>query len=139
MASLNVTGLDDVLKMMEKLSKKQNVDAAAKKAVEAAKGKLASATKASISVSERGPYSTGSVSASIQPTAAKVNAYGAYSVARPTGRDSKGERNGAKAGYLEYGTPKMAARPWRARAVSAAEGPCIKIMEEVITRELGAD
>lgn len=139
MASLKVTGFDDVLKMLDKLSRKQNVDAAAKKAVEAAKGKLVSATKAAVSSSERGPHATGSVAASITATASKINAYGAYSVARPTGRDKKGERNGAKAAYLEYGTPRMAARPWRAKAVAAAEGPCRKIMEEVVTKELGAD
>lgn len=139
MASLEVTGLDEVIKKLEKYSKKQNVDAVAKRAVEAAKGKVVSTTKAAVGASERGPYSTGSVAASISATAAKVNAYGAYSVARPTGRDSKGERNGAKAGYLEYGTPHMAARPWRSRAAKAAEGPCVKIMEQIVKKELGAD
>lgn len=138
MAHLDVSGMDDVLNMLDKLSKKQNVDNAAKKAVEAAKGKLTSATKASLSASETGPHATGSVSASIQATSAKINAYGAYSVARPTGRDAKGVRNGEKAAYLEYGTPKMAARPWRARAIASAEGPCTKIMEEVIAKEFGA-
>lgn len=144
MASLEVTGLDEVIKKLEKYSKKQNVDAMAKRAVEAAKGKVVSTTKAAVGASERGPYSTGSVAASISATAAKVNAYGAYSVARPTGRDSKGVRNAEKAAYLEYGSPKngparLAARPWRKRASKAAEGPCVKIMEQIVKKELGAD
>ena len=138
MASLSITGFDDVLKMLDKYSKKQNVDEVAKKAVDAAKVKVVSTMKAAVGSSERGPYSTGSIASSIQPTHAKVNSYGAYSVARPTGRDSKGVRNGEKAAYLEYGTPKTPARPWRTKAAKAAENPCMKIMEQIVAKELGA-
>ena len=138
MASLNITGFDDVLHMLEKYSRKANVDAVAKRAVEAAKGKVASAMSASLALSEAGPQSTGSISGSVQPTDAKINSYGAYSVARPTGRDNKGVRNAEKAAYLEYGTYRLDPRPWRARAVNSAMGPCKKIMEGIVTRELGA-
>lgn len=138
MASLNVTGLDKVMQFMYKYTLKQNVDAMAKKAVESCRGKIVSATKASISMSERGAHSTGSVAASIDATQTRINAYGAYLVARPTGRDSKGVRNGEKAAYLEYGTPTLPARPWRNRVVVAAREPCMKIMEQVVAKELDA-
>ena len=136
---ITITGMDEVIKQMEKLSNKSKVDDIAKKAVDRAKGKVASAMKSSIASSETGPNATGSVAASVKPTQAKVNSYGVYSVAWPTGRDSKGVRNGEKAAYLEYGTSKISARPWRSRAVSSCEAECVKIMEEVVKQEMGAE
>ena len=137
--AITVTGFDELIKKLDKLSNKGKVDDIAKKAVEQAKDRLTVAVKAAVASSETGPNATGSVSASIQATGAKINAFGAYSVARPTGRDSKGIRNGAKAAYLEYGTAKLPARPWRSRAVSSCEAECVKIMEEVVKREMGAE
>lgn len=136
MASISVEGFDDVIRKLEKLSKKDEVEGIAKKAIDAAKGVVVSSMKSAVASSEHGPYSTGSVSGSISPTDIKVNSYGVYSVARPTGRDRKATRNGAKAAFLEYGTPRMAARPWRARAVASAEGKAIKIIEEVLQSEM---
>ena len=95
--------------------------------------------RSAIASSEYGPRSTGSVAASVVATDAKVNSYGTYSVAKPTGRDEEGKRNGEKAAYLEYGSPKMAARPWRARAVAGAEDAAIRIMEDVIASEMDLD
>lgn len=138
MAGFSVTGLDDVINMLDKLSNKSNVDNICKKAVDAAKGKVESTMKAALAVSERGPKSTGSIAASVKATNAKVNSYGVFSVAKPNGRDKKGVRNGEKAAYLEHGTKNMNARPWRSKAASAAEGPCIRIMEEVVASEMGA-
>lgn len=137
--AITITGLDEVLKKMEKLSNKSKVDDIAKKAVSQAKDKVVSSMKSALSSSEYGQYSTGSIAASVQPTEAKINSYGAYSVARPTGRDMKGVRNGAKAAYLEYGTARMPARPWRSRAVSGCEAECVRIMEDVVKQEMGAD
>ncbi len=139
MASLNVTGMEEVLKQLDKLSKKADVDEIAKKAVEKAKDVVLEATRSAVAASEYGPRSSGSVASSIQATSAKINSFGAYSVSRPTGRDASGTRNGAKAAFLEYGTPTLPARPWRKRAAAAAEGPCIKIMEEVIKAEMKAE
>lgn len=136
MAHIEYDGFDEVLKKLEKLSKKAEVDEMARKAVDQAKDIVANSTKSALSASEYGRRSTGSIAASVQPTEGKVNSYGAYSVSRPTGRDAKGERNGAKAAYLEYGTPHMAARPWRSRAVSAAEEPAKAAMERVLQEEM---
>lgn len=139
MARMGAHGLDALIEKLEKLSDKSRVDEIAKKAVNAAKDVVASSMRSAIASSEYGPRSTGSVAASVVATDAKVNSYGTYSVAKPTGRDEEGKRNGEKAAYLEYGSPKMAARPWRAKAVSAAEGSCVKIMEQVIKSEMGCD
>lgn len=136
MASLNVNGLDELLRKMEKLSDRGKVEEIAKKAVEAAQPLNEASMRAALSSVEHGPYATGSVSGSISSTPAKINAYGAYAVARPTGHDAKGVRNGAKAAFLQYGTSKLPARPWRERAVSGAEAACVKTMEEVVKSEM---
>lgn len=136
MASITVNGFDEIIEKLDKLSQKAKVDEIAMKAVNEAKGIVANSMSNAISGSEYGPRSTGSVAASIEPTEAKVNSYGVYSVARPTGRDSKGMRNGEKAAYLEYGTHRMVARPWRSRAVSGVEGQAQKIMEEIVKAEM---
>ena len=139
MASLTVNGFDDVLKLLDKLSNKSKVDAIAKKAVDAAKGKVVATTKAAIGHSEYGPKSTGSVAGSVTATETKVNSYGAYSVAKPTGRHPSGKRNAELAAYLEYGTATLGARPWRASAAHLAEQPCIKIIEEIVKAEMECD
>ena len=136
MAHLEVNGLDELLRKMEKLSDQSQVEEIAKKAVNAAQPISEAAMKSALAGVEHGPYATGSVSGSVSSTPAKVNSYGVFAVARPTGRDSKGERNGAKAAYLQYGTPHMAARPWRQAAVSQAEAPAIKVMEDVLRAEM---
>lgn len=133
---VEISGFDDVLKQLERLSKKQNVDAAAKKAVSAAKGVVADKMRSAIRESEHGTHSTGSVADSVVTTATKVNSYGAYSVAKPDGMHPSGKRNGEVAAYLNYGSPSLQpARPWRAKACEAATQPCIEIMQKVLEEE----
>lgn len=139
MAHIEVTGFDEVLKKLEKMSDLGKMNEVARKAVQEAQPINESSARSALAAVEHGPYATGSVSGSISSTAAKINAYGAFAVARPTGRDAKGERNGAKAAYLEYGVPHMAARPWRARAASSAESGCIASIEATLKSELELD
>ena len=139
MASMNVSGLDDLLKKMEKLSDRGKVEEIAKRAVEAAQPLNEASVRSALASVEHGPYATGSVSGSISSTPAKINAYGAYAVARPTGHDAKGVRNGAKAAFLQYGTSRLPARPWRERAVSGAETACVKTMEQIVKSEMELD
>lgn len=146
MATVTVNGFDEVLKKLEKLSKKAEVDEIAKKAVNAAKDIVVNSTKSAVASSEghrggigkrhRENRATNSVAGSISSTEAKINSYGAYSVARPTGRDRKGTSNGTKAALLEYGTSTMSARPWRGQAASSAEAPAKAAMEEVLQSEM---
>ena len=139
MAQFRVEGIDDVLKRLEKLSDRSKIDAIAKKAVNEAKNVVCESTKSAVRASEKGPYSTGSIAASIEVTDARINSYGVFVVARPTGRDDRGVRNGEKAAYLEYGkysTTHMEARPWRANAVSNSEAKAKEIIENVVTKEM---
>lgn len=136
MAQFRVEGIDDVLKRLEKLSDRSKIDAIAKKAVNEAKNVVSESTKSAVGASEKGPYSTGSIASSIEVTDAKINSYGVFAVARPTGRDDRGVRNGEKAAYLEYGTPNMPARPWRSKAVSNSEAKAKEIIENVVTKEM---
>ena len=136
MASLDITGMDDLLKKLEKLSNRGQVEEIARKAVDAAEPLNEAAMRSAVASVEHGPYSTGSVSGSISSTAAKVNSYGVFAVARPTGRDAKGERNAAKAAYLQYGTSRLPARPWREKAVHSAESQCVKAIESVLQSEM---
>ena len=140
MAHIEYDGFDEVLKKLEKLSKKAEVDEIAKKAVDAAKDVVVRSTKAAISVS--------SIAGSIEPTEAKINSYGAYSVARPVGRDRKGTRFGERAAILEYGRYSggkdklgrnigyLEAHPWRSVAISNATEPAKKIIEEYLHEEM---
>ena len=137
MARMGAHGLDALIEKLEKLSDRSRVDEIAKKAVNAATPTAVNAVKSAVGASEYGPRATGSVSKSIQGTSAKINQFGVFSVAKPTGRDAKGRAN--KATILENGNSKIAARPWRAKAVSTAEGSCVKIMEQVIKSEMDCD
>ena len=139
MGSIEITGMDELLKKLEKLSNQGKVEQAAIKAVNAAQPLNEAAMRTAVASVEHGPYATGSVSGSVSSTSAKVNSYGVFSVARPTGRDKNGARNAEKAAYLQYGTPKMAARPWRQKAVNSAEKPCMKVMEEIWKTEMELD
>lgn len=139
MGRIEITGIDDLLKKLSDLSDLGKVEEIAKKAVDAAQPMNEAAMRSAIASVEYGPYATGSVSSSVTSTEAKINSYGAYAVARPIGRDAKGVRNGEKAAYLQYGTSRMAARPWRQKAVSSAEKACLARMEEVLKAEMGLE
>lgn len=149
MASISVNGFDDVIKMLDKLSNKSKVDNMAKAAVNQAKDIVASSMRSAIASSEghraapgkrhRADRSTGSVAGSVEATAAKVNSYGVFSVAKPNGRDKDGTSNGKKAALLEYGGRNLPARPWRSKAASSAEAPAAKAVEDYITKEMGCE
>ena len=136
---VQVTGLDELIERLEKLSDQSRVEEIAKKAVEAATPTAVSAVKSAVRASEYGPYATGSVADSITATPAKINNFGVFAVAKPTGHDRKGRSNVYKATLLEYGNSKIGARPWREKARAAGEPTCLKIMEQVIKSEMDAD
>lgn len=135
--AIRVEGMDDAIRKLAKLSDQARVEEIAKHAVSAAEPLVVESTRSALAASETGPRSTGSASASVSGTGAKVNEYGVYAVARPTGRDSKGVRNGMKAALLEYGVPgKLNARPWRAKAAKSAEESAKSVMENIVKTEM---
>ena len=133
---LIVTGLDDILEKFDRLSNLSTVEEIATHAVDAAQPMNEASMRAALASVEHGPYATGSVSGSVVSTAATINAYGVFAVAKPSGRDAKGERNAKKAALLEYGAPRLPQRCWRDKAVAMAKGPCIETMEKVIQSEM---
>ena len=140
MADIAIGGFDELIKKFDKLGDQSFDEEVGKHMVEAATPMTVASMKSALAGAESGPQSTGSVAASITPTALKVNSYGAYSVARPTGRDSKGVSNGMKAAFLEYGTKRgFAKRPWRDKAVNFVQGAAVKVMEEVLKSEMELD
>ena len=137
MARVDVSGVDEVMTMFKELADQQKVNEAAVKAVNKATPALTREMSAAIASREYGPYATGSVSRSVRATRAKTNAYGVFSVAKPTGVDEKGTRNAEKAAYLQYGTPNMAARPWAETAVRMGEEKAAPILEDTFLDEMG--
>ena len=136
MASIQLSGMDELLKKLENLSNKSRLDEIAIRAVNAAKPLNEAAMRSAIASVEYGPYSTGSISRSVTSTPAKVNEYGVFSAAHPTGRDQDGFSNDTKAVFLQYGTSKLQARPWRQKAVHDAEKSCKTVMEEIVKKEM---
>ena len=138
MADISLTGFDKLEAAFDGYVR--GYEKMAKAAIEAAVPILVSKEKQALSTAianhprkgER--LSTGSLVGSVEPTEVKKNDLGYYSVARPTGRNAHGTRNGAIAAYLEYGTPKMAPSPWRESCKNLAENDCVKAMEEEIDR-----
>lgn len=140
MADISIGGFDELIQKFDKLGDQSFDEEVGKHMVDAAVPLTVASMKSALAGSESGPQSSGSVAASIVPTVSKVNSYGAYSVARPTGYDSKGVRNGLKAAILEYGTKRgFAKRPWRDKAVNSVQGAAVKAMEEVLKSEMELD
>lgn len=130
---VRVEGLDDLIKMFDKLSDKSRVDEIAKKAVDAALPTLTSSIRSHIHPSE--------AAAGVTQKSAKVNAFGVFGVGTVTGHDRHGVPYAKIANVLEYGRHdrKPPHKPWRAASASSAESASIKIMEEIIKSEMGCD
>lgn len=131
--NMQISGLDEVMALLEKLSDKGRVDDIAKKAVNAALPTLTASVRSHIHPRD--------VASGVSEKPAEVNQYGVFAVAKVTGHDSKGNSNAARAAVLEYGRHDKRGGhiPWRAAAAGAAEGPALKIAEEVIKAEMGCD
>lgn len=134
---MTITGFDTLEEIFKKGAKANDI---AKKAVDQAAPILEGSLKGKISAAASRGYATGELAGSVSSTKAKVNDRGVFAAVRPTGHDRKGVRNGEKLAYLEYGTSRgQSPHPVRDAAVSAAEGQCIQVMENVVYEELGAE
>ena len=145
MAHLDFNGLDDVMKMFDKLEAPEKI---AKEAVGKAEKVLERSTKAAVRNSLVNKSASGLVN-SFVPTGAKENQWGVYSVVRPVGADSDGITYAQKALWLEYGRFRtgnqgrngsmrenqiQGGRPWRQAAINNAQAECEKIIEDVIQK-----
>lgn len=130
---VTVTGFDDLLKKLDKLSDKGKVDEIAKKAVDAALPTLEGSVRKHIHPSE--------AAGGVTTKKATVNSYGVFGVATITGRDRYGVPYGKIASVLEYGRHdgKPPHKPWRAASASSASAACTQIMENIVKSEMDLD
>ena len=137
MASLKVTGMDEVEKMFDDL---MNVKSLAIKAVNKAAPILLDSAKKSVRAAANKGYATGGLENSFAATKAKNNQWGTFAEIKPVGKDNKGVRYGERAAYLEYGTVvngsvHASSAPWRKQAVNKAKTKCEDTMEKVLRDE----
>ena len=123
----------------------------AKKALNEVRGDVESCTRAAVSASVRhsGPSELVNSVKSFEPSMTR-DGTGAKLTCTFTGRSSSGNRynnngrshlvyNNDKAFWLEYGTVKQPARPWRDRALNNAERIVGPKIEDSIGKALGAE
>ena len=150
MAEFKIEGFKELDRMFEQVSKPQYFQT---KAVKAAAPALVKAARDAIKAAGGGDRLARSVEAS-EP---KENQYGVFVVVQPEGRRSSDGTHYVKlAAALEYGTVwprkkedaakihhadkagmhKNDARPWRQKAINAAEGKCEDAMREAVYSEI---
>lgn len=127
---LEIDGMDDVMKKLEKLSDKGKVDEIAKKAVNAALPALTGSVQSHIHPRD--------VAGGVASSAARVNAYGVLGLVKVTGRNKKGESHAKRASILEYGRHdgRGGHKPWRAASASAAKSSCESTMKQIVEAEM---
>ena len=138
--AVTIEGFDNLIRSFDRYT--DGYKEMAKEAVETARPLSEAGMKSALSsaisghATKGGRMSTGSLVGSVQATPVKENDLGFYSVTRPTGRNAHGERNGAVAAYLEYGTSKMAPSSWREASKNNCEAQVVKAMEDVINNKI---
>ena len=137
MSIFEMSGIDDLMKQLENLSR--STDEITEKMINSARPILESNVKKNVRKQANRGYATGELAESIEASKVEHNAFGCYSVIRPTGKDSKGVRNGEKLAYLEYGVPgREIPHPVIARSVNESETDCLKEMQRIFDQETGA-
>lgn len=137
MASLKVTGIDEVEKMFDEL---MDIKKLAVKAVDKAAPILLDGAKKSVRSAANKGYATGGLENSFTATKAKNNKWGTFATVRPVGKDKNGIRYGERAAYLEYGTVvngvlHTASAQWRKKAVDSVRTKCEDTMEKTLRDE----
>lgn len=136
MSIFEMSGIDNLMKQLENLSK--TTDEIAEKMINSASPILESNVKKNIQKEANRGYATGELAESIEADKVQHNAFGCYSIIRPTGKDSKGVRNGEKLAYLEYGVPgREVPHPVITKSVNESETACLKEMQRVFDQETG--
>lgn len=133
MASITITGFDETIKKLEKLSKLTTVNGIAKKAVDAALPALES--------SVRGHIHPRDVAGNVKSKKATENSYGVFGVATVSGHDRNGYSAVKRATILEYGRHdgQGGHKPWRDASASSVQASCETTMENIVKEEMGCD
>jgi len=127
MAKIELDGFDDFIDELEKIADIATVNNIAKRCINKASPTLVKSIRGTIKAKTKG---NGDLELSIESTQAKTNSYGVFSASRPTGKDRRGVRNGAKLAYLEYGTSHSDPNPIISPAVASVRSEVINIMSE---------
>lgn len=134
MASLKMTGLDDIEKMFRILSDPTQM---AIEAINEAAPVLEKHLKSEIMSAAEHP--TGGLAGSIHTMAARKNEYGVFSVVKPEGTDEKGIEYTERMRWLDVGVHDRSGQ-WhrgkgvRQKAVNNAKAECRKILENNVER-----
>lgn len=131
MAKVDITGFDDLLKVLDDMS---DIETIAKEALKESGKVLEKKMKSEIKKAANRGYAKGDLASSISPTTPTKSGDGYYVAVRPVGTDSKGVRNGEKLQYLEHGTSKQQARPILQKVSSQSEKECVEKAQEVINK-----
>ena len=149
-----INGFDGLEKMFDKMLQANEI---ATEAVSKAAPILEESTKKAISgalasADRKGEsHSTGELVAAVICDPAKLNQYGAFSVARPHGKHSSGESNAKIANILEYGHKDgyknkfgqevgfQSPSPWRQKALNDAKAKCEETMRKVVEERMGCE
>ena len=132
---IDADGFDKLIKRLDGMSNK--IPKATNEILEEGGEILTTETKQAVRKAANRGYATGALERSIVPTKPKSNIYGSFVAVRPTGRDSKGTRNGEKWGYLLHGNGKGSApRDFVGEAVGKSEKKIYSNAEKVIKKYL---
>lgn len=132
--NFEVYGMEELEKQLFTLA--ENAEEIAMEAVNAAVPILQKSMKRSVAGAAGKGYATGDLEESIRSTGAKTNQYGCFAAVTAKGKDQKGVRNGEKLAYLHYGTSRQQGTGCVTKAVNAAEGECLKEMQQVINKRV---
>lgn len=132
--AMRVEGFEDTLRMFDSCI--DNTDKAIKEALILGGQELNRNTREAVHEAANAGYATGELEKSITPTKPIKNNYGQFVAVRPTGTDSKGVRNGAKWGYLQFGNgrPNSRKHDFKSKAIKASEKKCIEIAQETLNK-----
>ena len=90
-------------------------------------------TKNAIHKAANRGYATGELERSVYATNPRKNDLGSYVVVKPAGTDSKGVRNGAKWGYLQYGNGRgSVGHDFKLEAIKASQKDVMEIAEKAM-------
>ena len=135
---INVSGIEEVLNSFDEVI--TNSPKTIKKILKDSGLVVSRNTKKAIHKAANKGYSTGELEHSVYATEPRKNDLGSYVIVKPAGTDSKGVRNGAKWGYLQYGNGRGAVgHDFKSEAIKASQNDVMKIAEEAIkdlTRKL---
>lgn len=143
MASIHISGLDEVMIMMDKLSNSSVLVAAAKEVIDSSIPELENALKSATASAAKGHGNNpGELVASIHTLPAKENSLGVFGVARPDGVDSDGNLMEDRFRWLDRGVHRngdwqSTGKGIRDKAIGSVQGSLEAKMTTMMEAKIG--